>query len=380
MYVALRFNFSRKSLWQINLCRLYLQVLAISDIVSADGISLLPTTVKGERAFHLASRLYWPQQQRPPAAAWAQWNLFLSHISTRGRLHQCLGDWVHYDQASKTWQGYQPMLPQCSSRCTRQTKVWYQLGTGQHMVPEARELVPVTLIYDKQQEPTKFYTASSTSSLPQATAPPPNDSIWELDSSWHAFADTPAFYQRLIGPFYLTTDQADLSIAHGIELETLAACSDGSYDPITKQGSHGWLFANEGQDPILQGAGPDDCHSLLMSSYRSELGSLIAVLYVIYRICMHHSVTSGKVKYYCDNKGVITNEFHKTVPGISPFLTTDYDLVCMAKTLLQMIPITVAAEWVKGHYKGSNKEFKHEVNSKADHLASKFLLCPPPGF
>ncbi len=141
------------------------------------------------------------------------------------------------------------------------------MGTGQHKVPEARDLVPTTLTYDNHQEPTKFYTTSSTSSLPTTSTTTPNDSIWELDSSQHALADTPEFYQRLIGPFPLTTDQVDLSIAHGIELETLVACSDGSYDPITKQGSHGWLFANEGQDPILQGAGPDDCHSLLMSSH-----------------------------------------------------------------------------------------------------------------
>jgi hypothetical protein len=95
---------------------------------------------------------------------------------------------------------------------------------------------------------------------------------------------------------------------------------------------------------------------------------------------MYHSVTSGKVKFYCDNKVVISNVFHKTVPGISPFLTTDYDLVSVAKTLLQLIPFTVAAGWVKGHYKGNNKEFKHDVNIKADQLASKFLQCLPPGF
>ncbi len=148
MDVVLQFNFSPKSLLQINLYRLYLQVLTISDIVSADGITRLPTTAKGEQAPHRVSSLYWPQQQRPPAAAWAQWNLFLSHISTRGQLHQCLGDWVaqphqqwewfygkglqyvfHYNKPTKTWLEFQPMLPLHPPICTRQTKVWYQMGT-----------------------------------------------------------------------------------------------------------------------------------------------------------------------------------------------------------------------------------------------------------
>jgi hypothetical protein len=108
----------------------------------------------------------------------------------------------------------------------------------------------------------------------------------------------------MIGPIPSMADQATLSIAHGMELETLVACSDGSYDPITMRDSHGWLFANEGQDSLFQGAGLDDCDLSLMSSYRSELGGLIAVLYDIYRICMHHSVTSGKVWHYCDNRGL----------------------------------------------------------------------------
>ena len=40
----------------------------------------------------------------------------------------------------------------------------------------------------------------------------------------------------------------------------------------------------------------------------------------------------------------------------------------------------MAAEWVKGHYTGPNKEFKHDVNSQADKLASTFIRNPPPDF
>lgn len=120
-------------------------------------------------------------------------------------------------------------------------------------------------------------------------------------------------------------DQVTLSLAYGIELETLVACSDGSYDPKTQQGSHGWLLVNDGQDPLFQGAGPDNCHPQLMCSYRSELRGLITVLYIIYKICMCHKVTAGRVKYYCDNRVVIANVFSTLVPGISPFLNTAYD-------------------------------------------------------
>ena len=95
---------------------------------------------------------------------------------------------------------------------------------------------------------------------------------------------------------------------------------------------------------------------------------------------MCHEVTTGKVKYYCDNRGVIANVFSNTLPGISPFLNTDYDLVLVAKTLLHLIPVSVAAEWVKGHYTGKDKEFKHTLNDTADKLATKFNRHPHPRF
>ena len=77
------------------------------------------------------------------------------------------------------------------------------------------------------------------------------------------------------------TDNDGMAIAHQLELDTLLACSDGSFYPEACTGSHGWVLATE-QQTLLQGAGPDDGHPSLMSSYRSELGGLLAVLYIIY--------------------------------------------------------------------------------------------------
>ena len=160
------------------------------------------------------------------------------------------------------------MVPSHSQRTTRQTKIWYQLGMGQPSTPEAMELVPATLTYDDQYEPTKFYVNSSMSCIPPESVPSPGASYSTIESPLQALDDMPEFYQRMLGPLPSMADQATLSIVHGMELETLVACSDGSYDPMTKRGSHGWLFANEGhQDPLFQGAGPDDCHTTLMSSY-----------------------------------------------------------------------------------------------------------------
>ncbi len=155
-------------------------------------------------------------------------------------------------------------------------------------------------------------------------------------------------------------------------------CSDGSFNPDNGKGSLGWIISTTDKVTLAKGAGPVDGNP--SSSYRSELGGLIAVLYIIYKICHYYQVTDGKIKYHCDNKGVIRNVFSSWQQTISQFLGTDYDLVHTAQLLLHALPITVVAEWVKGHYDGDYREHKHDLNDEADRLATNFNKRPPTGF
>jgi hypothetical protein len=43
-----------------------------------------------------------------------------------------------------------------------------------------------------------------------------------------------------------------------------------------------------------------------------------------------------------------------------------------------LIPATIVAEWVKGHYNGEHREHKHDLNEMADKLATNFNAHPPP--
>ena len=64
------------------MCRIYLQVLWLSDIVTADGQNILRQTMKGQRAGMYNTPYKWPLQPRPPLAAWTLW---------RKALRKCLG-------------------------------------------------------------------------------------------------------------------------------------------------------------------------------------------------------------------------------------------------------------------------------------------------
>jgi hypothetical protein len=103
------------------------------------------------------------------------------------------------------------------------------------------------------------------------------------------------------------------------------------------------------------------------------LGGILAALYIIHRICDYYHTSSGKITLFCDNKGAISNSFKKATPGISPFLSSDYDLIQLVKHLIAIIPVTVAGEWVKGHYSGKNRKIQHDLNEKADELAGEHL-------
>jgi hypothetical protein len=96
-------NFSPIQLRHLNNCRIFLQVLTLSDITSADGKYILPTALKGERTQEQTSTLHWPRQDSPTELSWDLWRLALSHISTHSKLLRPLGPWTGNPHQTWTW-------------------------------------------------------------------------------------------------------------------------------------------------------------------------------------------------------------------------------------------------------------------------------------
>jgi len=187
--------------------------------------------------------------------------------------------------------------------------------------------------------------------------------LWS--SSSPVFKDTPTFYQHLIGPTPPSLQQCK-ELRKEIQRNTLVACSNGSHDPSNSLSSHAWIFSSNIPHDIAYGAGPVNGHPSLQSSYRAELSGILAVLYIIHRVCLYYDISMGAAQCYCDNKGTIRSSYSRPHPGILPFLTSDYDLLHLIHHMLHMIPITIIGSWVKGHYTGSTRELQHDLNSEAD--------------
>jgi hypothetical protein len=169
-------------------------------------------------------------------------------------------------------------------------------------------------------------------------------------------------------------------------------CSDGSHVASDGHCYHGWVLASQIKTTIVEGFGPGHGHPDLLSSYQAELGGLLALLYLVYRISEYHGVHSGRVHIYCDNKSAL-QQITKVAPlGIPPYFSSDYDLLELIRLYFNLLPISAVGEWVKGHYTGDKWEYKHNLNDRADYLATHAHhelprtlrtvadSTPPPGY
>jgi hypothetical protein len=88
----------------LNRCRLYLQVIYLSDISSADGRCILDECRLGNRPHNRQSTLKWPIQPKSPATAWKIWTTALAALHIHGRLHKPLMEWIY--ASHQTWYCY----------------------------------------------------------------------------------------------------------------------------------------------------------------------------------------------------------------------------------------------------------------------------------
>jgi len=90
--------------------------------------------------------------------------------------------------------------------------------------------------------------------------------LWDIAAIPAAFQVTSIFFQRLIGDSP-PTQQCCADIQEDIRTDSFLVCTDGAFCCTTRRGSYGWVMVND-KGTVATGAGPDDGHPALMSSYR----------------------------------------------------------------------------------------------------------------
>jgi hypothetical protein len=320
-------KFKPQQLEVLNHCRIYLQVLSLTDIVTADGKQIIIPALNGNKLTDRKSTLNWPIQQRPTKSAWKLWASALQHLHTNGTLHEPLTDWL-----SSPHQNCKPHITKHHNEVSLLTS-----STPLPRVNSVESEAPSSLI----------------------------DLLWSHK-----------FYKHLIGPLHTYTPEIGERIAQTISSDSLLVCCDGSYSPDSRLSSHGWVIASK-EIQLWKGAGPVDGHSELNSTICAELGGIVALLHVLLCICKYHNLTTGNITLYCDSQSALNKTLKTTDGDIKHHLVANYDLLHEGKTILKELQTTINISllWIKGHYEGAEKSLPHSLNEVAHNLVHDFLQC-----
>jgi hypothetical protein len=123
-------------------------------------------------------------------------------------------------------------------------------------------------------------------------------------------------------------------------------------------GYHSWILALENEEIITSGGRPDDRASAYMTSYRSELGGIIAGLAAIDMLHRSGLVCIRHIKFVCDNSAAIIATKRTVTQSIFHRFESDYDLISTMKFLQGNWPrdYDITYEWVKGQADRGNEE------------------------
>lgn len=99
MEVFMDASVPQEELRWLNWCRIHLQAVTVSDIVTADGNAVTADAWNGKRFSCRRPRFQWPQSCRPSEKHWDLWRSWISKTlllsgSTSRQLRQPLGPWV----------------------------------------------------------------------------------------------------------------------------------------------------------------------------------------------------------------------------------------------------------------------------------------------
>jgi hypothetical protein len=161
-----------------------------------------------------------------------------------------------------------------------------------------------------------------------------------------SFLALPRHIQRLTGdiPALPTPTPFDLD-----EPVDLIIATDGSV--LFGVGYHGWVLATKEETVLLFRGGPDEGIQPLMTSYRSELGGLVARLTVLGTLFRSGTLNTRSIRFICNNKSAVTAARRPKSESLFHNTKCDWDLIVTFQDLIDRWckGIAFAFHWVKGH-------------------------------
>jgi hypothetical protein len=387
-------QFTPKHVRMIHYCRLYLQVLTLSDITLANGTHLDPALYQGQRSIlSNTTRSHHFRQDRPSPAAWKQWQHACRLWSKPdGRLHQPLGAWLHKpNQLRCKWPAYKDAdgyiyisTPSGYDRHSKHNGTYSIQEYKNYRVPSTSVPVSICPRHDGWRISGPI---SHLFQLPPTPTP-------------GAFAD----YLETLAPWESTLFHSLDMHVYPTEMVSLLtsnsflSASDGSVK-FSTHASFGWILSLPNGLRLATCSGP--AYGAKPTSYRAEgygMLSLLRFLLRLFQYCNTMPAVNGIIA--CDNLSLI----NKVLAYQSPFPTTalldeewtpfdssptttsnkspsatlapDWDVLNEIRHSLHELPFRPTFQHIKGHQDRDTHydclPLLAQLNVDADHAAGVF--------
>jgi hypothetical protein len=369
-------QFTPKELCKINYCRLYLQVLTLSDISIAGGARLDPYFLKGTRGpMSSTTKLHHVNQARPNARSWNLWqraNYLWTSWGTK--LKQPLGRWlVPSDQLRLSWKAY--FDPHTDELLIRHTETHYNIhrrrSNGFRLQPDGHtnELPPLCRPASVLKGPQAWATRTTTPIIPTL------ELHSRSEGTFDAFIETlPDWEQQLLSHIDFHSDL--YSIHHClVSNQTSMGVSDGSV--VKDMGAYGWCLSSEDGTRLATGMGP--ANGMKPSSYRAEGYGMLSILRFIIRLFEYCGTEPRCSQLYSDNMALILRidkqlARNKWYPNDT--ISSDWDVLQAIVNTLRLFDQTPFVSHVKGHQDDTTTyallPLEAQLNVDADSAATLF--------
>ena len=375
---VLRAGLGDAEIERINYCRLYLQVVTVSDIATADGTRIENSMFWGERD-HARLKTKWVKiNQECPVdpTSWTAWRNALKRFSDNKQLNQPLGNWTRKpSELRMDWNFF----------LDKETQTLYRKhATGIEK-------------YTGNRNKFRWTTMGLADRIPESCVPvevKEANNTWYVKNRCHLKLENEPEDPRSFEEFLSRQEKWESKLFDSVEMpmgadavaEFLAnneglIVSDGCVKD--KQSCFGWLLVDHNREVLVRCSGP--VYGYKISSYRAEAYGVLSSLRFLIRLKEYYGMETIKVhRQFCDNEGVIKSvRKMRKYKGYYPndTLDADWDVLQAIKEAMAHFNDHFSVSWVKGH-QDDHKKFEDlsleaQVNVMADELAEDYRLCHP---
>lgn len=379
---------SKSELCHLNSCRMFLQVLTLSDIVSVDGKHIRQNCWRGDSTTR--NTLLWPRQAKPGSPAWIIWRRYIAECyleddsdirKTRKHLslQYPLGPWIpqHHDRQIHDYY-VSPISQTVYHRLDNHFDVYYPhrnqrttvtlqfASRSNYLPPGTHPIEPIT----HQQQTLQLSKRDINNTSPPTHTDPVN-------FTQHV-TNLPHWEQELIKYHSIATDT--ITAAASLNRPYIIA-TDGSKE--NKKGSYGWVMATDTGEIIAKGNGI--AYGSDMTSFRSEAYGILAAchfaiqLHRYYHIPLNHT----QVVWWCDCNSLLTRlqSAQQSLHNPNRYKLADHDLELALLHSLPLLTTNLDSQHLHSH------KFDHtdltklplpqRLNRIADNLAKKRIRMTP---